>query len=409
MAIHPQISADLDADLPRLIEDYQHFHTHPELSMVELQTARTILERLAELGYEVHEVGGTGVVGVLANGEGPVIAYRADTDGLPIQEDTGLSFASTATGTLPDGSQVPVMHGCGHDTHITVGLETAKLMSSHTEAWSGTLVLLFQPGEEIGAGAKAMIEDGLWDKVPTPQAVFGQHVWPGAAGSIDITSGTAMAMADSYEITVHGRQAHGSQPESSIDPIVLGAHMVVRLQTIVSREVGAREMAVVTIGRFNGGLKENIIPAEARFTINVRTFKPEVRTQVNAAIERILLAEAQASNAPAPTITKLYEFPECFNDPDLTAQVIAAARAELGEEQVNESEPVTGSEDFGLFGHSINVPAVYWFFGSQSPEALEADTVPSNHSPQFAPTDIETTLRTGSRAALSVLLGQLQG
>ncbi|MYM20278.1 amidohydrolase [Brevibacterium sp. 5221] len=408
MAIAPELTAALDADMPAVVATYKDFHATPELSMQEHETAQKIRARLDELGYETFASGGTGVVGVLRNGDGPTIAYRADTDGLPIAEDTGLPFASQATGTLPDGSEAPVMHGCGHDTHITVGLETAVLLAGHRDTWSGTIVFLFQPGEETGAGAKAMVDDGVWDRAPHPEAVYGQHVWPALAGTVSTSSGTAMAMADSYEVVVRGRQAHGSQPEAAIDPIVLGAFMITRLQTVVSREVGAREMVVLTIGRFNGGLKENIIPAEARFTINTRTFDPAVRAHVEEVIGRIVRAEAQASGAPEPEIRKLYDFPECYNDPELTADFFDVVRAELGAEQAVEVPPATGSEDFGRFGQAVGAPAVYWFFGSQTPQALAAENVPSNHSPHFAPTDIETTLRTGVRAALAVLTSRLR-
>lgn len=407
MALDPTLTTELDCDLPGLVKLYEDFHAHPELSMQEHETAKKIRTHLDDNGYETFPSGGTGVVGVLHNGEGPTIAYRADTDGLPIAEDTGLPFASAARGTLADGTDVPVMHGCGHDTHITVGLETAKLLAEHTDLWAGTIVFLFQPGEETSAGAQAMIDDGVWDRAPKPQAIYGQHVWPARAGSIGVSSGTAMAMADSYQVTVKGRQAHGSQPESSIDPIVLGAFMITRLQTIVSREVGARDMAVLTIGRFNGGLKENIIPATATFSINVRTFDTGVRAHIQAAIERIVKGEAQVSGAPEPVIEKLYDFPQCYNDPELTSQFLAAERAVLGDDHVAEVPPATGSEDFGRFGQAIDVPSVFWFFGSQTDEAMQAENVPSNHSPHFAPTDIDLTLSTGVKAALAALLSQL--
>ncbi|MCQ9367992.1 amidohydrolase [Brevibacterium sp. 50QC2O2] len=411
MALHQNLEQALTADAPAMLETYKHFHAHPELSMQETQTSAEIEQAVQALGYETFRCAGTGVVAVLRNGEGQTIAYRADIDGLPIEEDTGSDFASRARGTLADGTETFVMHGCGHDTHITVGLETAKLMAEHQDLWSGTLVLLFQPAEETAAGSAAMVADGLWDRAPRPDAIYGQHVWPGRAGTVDLMLGTAMATADSLEVTVYGKQAHGSQPEASIDPIVLGASMVTRLQTIVSRELGAQESAVVTVGSFHGGLKENIIPDKAVFTINVRTLDHGVRVRVNDAIRRIIAAEAQASGAPEPQIRELYQFPECDNDPQLAADLDAALRAELGEDSVINPSPRMGSEDFGTFGAAIDVPYVFWFFGSNDAAQLEAaggvKGVPGNHSPFFMPSDVPLTLATGARAALTALFGRL--
>ncbi|MFJ6078006.1 amidohydrolase [Pseudarthrobacter sp. NPDC092419] len=386
---------------------YRHLHAHPELSMQETRTAEFILQKLQALGLEAFLCGGTGVVGVLRNGDGPVVGYRADTDGLPMQEDTGLDYASTETGTLADGTAVPVMHGCGHDTHITVALTAAQLLSENQDTWSGTAVFIFQPGEETAAGAKAMVEDGLWDKAPTPEIIYGQHVWPGLAGSVNISSGTAMAMADSWKITVRGRQAHGSQPEQSIDPIVLGAHMVVRIQTIVAREIHPMKSAVVTIGTFHAGLKENIIPATAEFSVNVRTFDVDVRTRVLESLRRIIRAEADASGAPAPLIEEISSFPQCYNDPASADALITELQATLGEDRVNVVPPVMGSEDFGLLAEVLGAPSVYWMFGAFSQERLDAEgDLPGNHSPHFAP-DVEPTLSTGVRAALTALLSRM--
>ena len=345
--------------------------------------------------------------GLREHDDGPVVGYRADTDGLPMQEDTGLDFASTTTGTLADGTAVPVMHGCGHDTHITVGLTAAQLLTENRDAWAGTVVFIFQPGEEVGEGAEAMAKDGLWDKAPKPSIIYGQHVWPGLAGTVNITKGTAMAMADSWRVTVHGKQAHGSQPEQSIDPIVLGAHMVVRIQTIVSREVHPMKSAVVTMATFHGGLKENIIPASAEFTLNVRTFDPEVRDLVLGSLRRIISAEAAASGAPEPAIEEITSFPQCYNDPESATDLIAVLGEVLGEDAVIEAPPVMGSEDFGLLAEAIGVPSVYWFFGGHPQELLDGDDpVAGNHSPYFAPA-IEPTLTTGVRAAMTALLSKV--
>lgn len=408
MSLNTEIGTAITDTLAEAVADYEDFHRTPELSMQEIETSRRIADELEGLGLVPQAFGGTGVVAVIENGEGPVVAYRADTDGLPIAEDTGLPYSSTAEGVLPDGTTTPVMHGCGHDTHITVGLHLARALTAHRDAWSGTVVLLFQPGEEIAAGAKAMLEDGLWETVPKPEVVYGQHVWPGRAGDIYVSSGTAMAMSDSLRVTIRGRQAHGSQPENAIDPIVLGAFMITRLQTVVSREISGRDAAVVTVGTFHGGLKENIIPETAEFTLNIRTFDEDVRATVLDRVRRIIAAEAQASGAPEPVVEEMHSFPRCFNDPDATAAFVSATEDELGAAHVHVVPAVTGSEDVGAFADAIGVPLVYWFFGGYSAEAFEGEEPPAgNHSPHFAPDDVPTTLRTGLRAALTAVFSRV--
>lgn len=383
-----------------MLETYRHLHRNPELSMQEHRTAEYIEQRLDELSIEHFRCGGTGVVGILRNGDCPVIAFRADTDGLPIQEDTGAEYRSDARGTLADGTDVPVMHGCGHDSHVAAALAAARVMQRERAGWSGTIVWIFQPGEETAEGAAAMVADGLWERAPIPELVLGQHVVSEVpTGSVGIASGTAMAMADSLRVTVWGQQSHGSQPQNGIDPLVLGAHMVVRLQTIVSRELAPQDPAVVTCGTFHAGLKENIIPDRAEFTLNIRTLREDTRDRVLAAITRILNAEAAASNAPAPEIAEMYRFPLLFNDPERATGVRAALATELGEAQVVELPPAMGSEDFGWLADAAGVPNVYWVFG-----AYPAGTVspPVNHSPFFLP-DPEPTLETGVRAAVAAL------
>ncbi|GAA1542699.1 amidohydrolase [Brevibacterium picturae] len=405
MSLNTMLRDAISANLAETVADYKNFHRTPELSMQEMQTAETIRSTLEELGLETRTFGGTGIVSVIENGEGPVVAYRADIDGLPIAEDTGYDYASTAEGTLPDGSTSKVMHGCGHDTHITVGLYLARYLVEHKDLWSGSVVMIFQPGEETGEGARAMLDDGLWESTVKPEVIYGQHVWPGKAGHIYVAKGTAMAMSDCIKVTVRGKQAHGSQPENSVDPIVLGAYMITRLQSIVSREISGRDMAVVTVGTFHGGLKENIIPDSAEFKLNIRTFNEEVREIVLNRVERIILAEAQASGAPEPIIEDMYRFPRCYNDPATTDTFLDVLGSELGEAQVHLDQAVTGSEDFGAFGDDIDVPYVYWFFGGYSPANFDGDEPPAgNHSPFFAPDDVETTLETGIRAALSAVL-----
>ncbi|GAB3182086.1 M20 family metallopeptidase [Nesterenkonia halophila] len=387
------------ADEQHMLALYRHLHARPELSMQEHATAETIEAELRTLGLETFRCGGTGVVGLLRNGDGPVVAFRADTDGLPIAEDTGVDYASTATGTLPDGTEVPVMHGCGHDTHVTSLLAAARLLDGARERWAGTVVLIFQPGEETAAGARAMVDDGLWDRAPRPEAVLGQHVMPLATGTVGICRDVAMATADALRVVVHGRQSHGSQPQDAIDPIVAAAHMVTRLQTIVSREVHPADRAVVTVGTFHAGLKENIIPDRAEFTLNIRTLEPRVREQVLSAVDRIIRAEASAAGAGEPEIERLYDFPPNHNDAAATPRVIQALEGALGEEQLQILAPMMGSEDFGHLGAAIGVPSVFWFFGGFG----SGTDMPVNHSPHFAPVP-EPTLATGTRAAAAAML-----
>ncbi len=400
----PEISTELREDLHTL---YRHLHGAPELSMQEHATAALIRERMDELGCETFVCGGTGVVAVLRNGDGPVVGFRADTDALPVAEDTGLDYASTARGVLPDGTEVPLMHACGHDTHITSAIGAATLLTGNRDAWAGTVVFLFQPGEETAEGALAMLQDGLWDRAPRPEIVYGQHVWPGRAGQVELTSGPAMAMADGWKVTVHGRGGHGSRPEDTIDPVVLAAHMVVRIQSIVSREIPAQQAAVITIASFHAGLKENIIPAVAEFTVNVRNLDADVREQVLAALRRVIRGEAVTSGAPEPRIDEIYTFPLLVNDPVETDALRAVLGAALGAENVLDRPAQMGSEDFGHLPDAIGVPGVYWFFGGMSDEAVDGDApVPTNHSPFFAPV-VEPTLSTGVTAAVSAILSRV--
>ena len=390
----------------QLEADYLHLHAHPELSGQEEQTAAYLERRLDTLGIEHFRCGGTGVVGVLRNGAGPVVAFRADTDGLPILEVTGLDYASAARGTLPDGTDVPVMHGCGHDTHMAAALAVARALTDRRESWSGTVVLLFQPAEETAAGARAMVADGLWDRAPRAEVVFGQHVMPELAGTVALTPGTAAAFSDVWRVTLTGRQTHGSQPQDGVDPIVLAAHLVTRLQTIAAREVDPRAMAVVTVGTLHAGLKANIIPDRAVLELNVRTFDPAVRRTVLSSIRRMVEAEVHASGAPEATIEELETFPLLVNDEQTTHEVVDVLRAELGEESVRLQPPLSGSEDFGILAEALGVPSVFWMFGGMSQEVLADQPVPKNHSPRFAPV-LQPTLDTATRAALAVLLSRL--
>ncbi|MFI7481275.1 amidohydrolase [Kocuria sp. M1R5S2] len=400
----PELPTELREDLHEL---YRHLHGTPELSMQEHATAELIRQRMETLGCETFLCGGTGVVAVLRNGEGPVVGFRADTDGLPVAEATGLDYASTARGVMPDGAEVPVMHACGHDTHITCAIGAAAILAADRDTWAGTVVFLFQPGEETAEGALAMLRDGLWERTPRPEVVYGQHVWPGRAGQIEISTGPAMAMSDGWRVTVHGRGGHGSRPEDTIDPVVLAAHMVVRIQSIVSREVPAQQSAVVTIATFHAGLKENIIPATAEFTVNVRNLDVGVREKVLGGLRRVIRAEAEASGAPEPEIEEIYTFPLLVNHPAETAAITTVLKGVLGEENVLDRPAQMGSEDFGHLPDAIGVPGVYWFFGGTPAERVDSDEpVPTNHSPFFAPA-MEPTLTTGTAAAVAAIMSRV--
>ncbi len=346
------VLANLGDLLPDLESVYKDIHAHPELSMQETRTAGIAADRLRAAGYEVTTgVGKTGVVGLLRNGDGPAVMLRADMDALPVQEATGLPYASKVTATDSAGKTVPVMHACGHDMHVTWLIGAATLFAKSRDAWKGTLMPVFQPAEETAAGAQAMIDDGLFQRFPKPDVVLGQHVMSLPAGIIAGRPGATTSAADSLQIRLFGRGAHGSMPEASIDPVVMAAATVMRLQTIVSREVAANEAAVVTIGVLQAGTKENVIPDEAIIKLNVRTFDEGVRKRVLAAIERIVNAEAAASGAPKkPEITALDRYSLVTNDPEATKRVGDAFRQHFPADRVQETKPTTASEDFGSFG-----------------------------------------------------------
>lgn len=402
------VLTEVQSVLPYFTNLYKEFHAHPELSMQEDWTAARIEEELATYGLSTQRVGGTGVVTCIENGEGPIIAFRADTDALPMTEKTGLEYASHRTVALETGTNTGVMHACGHDNHIASALAAAKILQENKDFWAGRVIFLFQPGEETAAGARAMVEDGLWEKFPRPEAIYGQHIGAGPAGAVMLSVGTAMSMANALKVTVHGKQAHGSRPEESIDPIVLAAYMITRLQTVVSREIGGADMGVVTVGTINSGTKENIIPESAEFTLNIRTQKEDVRATVLEAVERIIRAEAAASAAPEPEIDFVYEFPRCDNDPGLASELADVFQGHFGKENTHIVPPAAGSEDFGTLGDAIGVPYVFWFWGAYSPQFYaEGKTPYGNHSPYFAPDDPALALSTGIQAALVAMLSKL--
>jgi amidohydrolase len=394
------IFAGVGAMLDDLEELYKDVHKHPELSMREERTAGLAAGRLRTAGFEVTTgLGKTGVVGLLRNGDGPTVMLRADMDALPVQEQTGLDYASESDG---------VMHACGHDMHVAWLAGAAARLSAVRDGWRGTLLAVFQPAEETAAGAQAMIDDGLFDSFPKPDVVLGQHVMPAPAGSIGTRAGVITSAADSFEIRMFGRGAHGSMPEASIDPVVMAAATVLRLQTIVSREIAAAQSAVLTIGALQAGTKENVIPDEAVIKLNVRTFDEGVRSHVLDAIRRIVEAESQASGAPKPPeITALDRYQLVRNDPDAAERVRAAFRTRFGDERVVEIPPISASEDFGSFGTEWHVPSVFWTVGGtdaatyrEAKEAGRLSELPTNHNPRFAPV-IHPTLETGVETLLT--------
>ena len=409
----------LDAIMAGLEDLYRDVHAHPELSMQEHRTAGKAAERLEAAGYDVTRgVGRTGVVGLLHNGEGPTVMMRADMDALPVKEATGLPYASAVTATDADGNEVPVMHACGHDMHVTWLAGATALLAGSRDAWHGTVLAVFQPAEETAQGAQAMIDDGLFERFPKPQVILGQHVMPAPAGAISYRPGTTQAAADSLEVRLFGRGAHGSMPESSVDSVVMAAATVLRLQTIVSREIAASQAAVVTIGALQSGTKANVIPDDALLKLNVRTFDDQVRAHVLGAIKRIVEAEAAASGAPRPPqITMTEHYPLTINDPDRTIRVVAALRARFGDDRVSElPAPISASEDFGSFGTKWAVPSVFWYVGGTDAEAYHkaeqagrvAQDIPTNHNAGFAPV-IHPTLETGVEAMTTAALDALTG
>ncbi|MFU8839167.1 MAG: amidohydrolase [Nitriliruptoraceae bacterium] len=386
---------------------YRDLHQHPELGFAETRTAALAADHLETARYEVHRgIGRTGVAGVLRRGPGPTVLLRADMDALPVREETGLPYASTVTATVDgDGPPVPVMHACGHDVHVTCLLGAADRLAADA-SWSGTLVVVLQPAEELGAGARAMVDDGLYDRVPRPDVVLGQHVAPLPAGVLGLRGGVAFAASDTLTVTLHGQGAHASRPENAVDPIVLAAAVVLRLQTIVARELPATEPAVVTVGSLHAGTVPNVIPDRATLGLSVRTFDPGVRARVLAAIERIVRGEAAAAGAPPPEVTHTSSFPAVVNDPAAVERTAAA----LGRLPVHLVDPglVTGSEDVGLLAAAAEAPCCYWLLGGADPAAFAEVTgdrelaervaeLPGNHSPSFAPV-VEPTLTLGVEA-----------
>lgn len=386
---------------------YRDLHAHPELSHEETRTADEISRRLTAWGFEVHSgIGGTGVVGILNNGDGATVLMRADMDALPITEATGAEYASTVDA---------VMHACGHDAHVACLLGAAQLLASHTEAWQGTMVALFQPAEETGDGAHGMLADGLSEIIPVPDVALAQHVLPGASGTVLTRPGPVLSSADSVRITVYGRGGHGSMPQKTVDPVVLAALIVVRLQTIVAREIAPTEPAVLTVGSIQAGSKSNIIPDDAVLELNLRTYTEATRAHMLAAIERTARGESLASGSPKDPEIEVYDsFPLTDNDDDATARVAEAFAEHFGERALP-MELQTASEDFSDVPRTLGVPYTYWSIGGTDQDAWAQavqdgtvlSAVPANHSPLFLPV-MQPTLETGT-AALVVAAGAWLG
>lgn len=410
-AQEPSWSADIDALYPGLEALYDDLHRHPELAFHETRTATLLATRLEAMGYDVTTgVGGTGVVALLRNGDGPTGMLRTELDALPIEEKTGVPFASTATGVNAAGQTVPVMHACGHDVHMAAWVGTAEWMAANRHRWQGTLMLVAQPAEERIAGAAAMLKDGLFGRFPKPDFAFGLHVddtMP--AGTIGYRPGFFRAASAGPVVTIFGRGGHGAMPHNTIDPVVIAARTVLAWQTIVSREVSPMEPVVITVGSIRGGTQGNIIPDEVRLDLTVRAFDEDVKARVLASIERIVKAEALAAGAPREPVIQYGagDAHAVYNDPDLTNRLATALRKTMGEDRVVEMAPKMTSEDFSEYGRT-GVAAALLHIGAVSADAL-ADArrtgvpVPAPHSPEWLPV-LEPTLKAAVRAEISILL-----
>ncbi|NPC96562.1 amidohydrolase [Nocardioides sp. zg-DK7169] len=395
---------------PALVALYKDLHQHPELGFREHRTASLVAERLRALDIEATTgVGGTGVVAVIRNGPGPTALLRADMDALPVTEDTGLDYASTVTATGADGSVVGVAHACGHDLHTTCLLGAAQQLAGDLSSWSGTLVLVFQPAEELAAGAQAMVDDGLYDRFPRPDVVLGQHVSPLPAGKIAGHHGAAYAGSDSLRVRIVGKGAHGSMPQSSVDPVVMAAATVLRLQTIISREIPSTEVAVLTVGSIHAGQAANVIPGEAELQLNIRSYDDATRQHILDGVGRIVRAEAAAAGAPEdPTVTEFERFPVVVNDDDALARTFQAFGDWLGPDHLLDPGAGAGSEDVGILATSADAPLSFWLLGGSDPSLFTTGDlsdpallkVPSNHSPKYAPV-IDPTLSLGVTALVT--------
>jgi hippurate hydrolase len=410
-AVAGDVTHDVAAQEPGLEALYRDLHAHPELAFHETRTAALLADRLRAAGYRVTTgVGGTGVVGVLENGAGPVAMLRTELDALPIEEKTGLPFASHERASNGQGVTVPVAHACGHDLHMAGWVGTAQWMAAHRDRWRGTLVLVGQPAEEETRGAQAMVADGLLTRFPRPDYALGVHDDPGLpAGQVGFHPGAFRASRDTVEIVVHGRGGHAAKPQNAVDPIVIAARTVLALQTIVSREVDPLSPAVVTVTEVHGGTPASVIPDEARLRVSVRTFDPATRARILDSIRRQAAAEAAAAAAPAPPdVTVTADVEPVENDPELTARLAAALRRALGPEAAREMPVRMTSEDFSVYGHA-GIRAVLFHIGAVPPAVLASGgSHPDVHSPQWAPA-VEATLPALVAAEIVMLTDLLPG
>ena len=405
-----------ERDLDELLEFYRDRHANPELSLQEEESAKRVAQRLSSSGYAVTPgVGGHGVVGVLANGSGPTVLIRGDMDALPITEETNLPYRSTVTAIGTDGRPVGVMHACGHDIHMTYLVGTVAVLAETRDHWSGTVVIIAQPSEEIGRGALAMIQDGLFERFPRPDYCLSLHVSSDhPAGTIGYTSGWAMANVDSVDITIHGRGGHGSRPSVTIDPVVAAAQVIVALQTIVSRRVEPIEPAVITVGSVHGGSKHNIIPAEAKLQLTVRSYTDQTRKILLDGIREVTVSTCRAMGCTKDpdVVVREDEFtPAGYNDPALTAAAVEVMRKTIGAEQVSAVPARMGGEDFGRYARHLGVPGFMFWLGSVKLEVFEAaqaggPPLPPLHSSTYLP-DPAPTISTGVRCMASIALALL--
>lgn len=408
-AQNSSLSSQVDSVFPDAHALYLDLHQHPELSSHETRTAALLAERLRALGYEVTEhIGGTGVVGIMKNGSGPTVMLRTELDALPVEEKTGLAYASKVRAKDDSGRDVPVMHACGHDLHMSSLIGAATIMAHNKDSWHGTLMLVAQPAEETITGAQRMVKDGLFTRFPKPDigiALHDSNSLP--AGRVSVTPGFAKAAADSLRITVYGKGGHGAFPEKTIDPVLIAARIAVTLQTIISREIKPGDAAVITVGYIQAGTKNNIIPDDAQMGITVRSFKPEVRRHLLAAIERVAKGEAEAAGAEKMPLVEKYESTSAvYNDPVLTQHLQALLEGLLGKGNVQIEDPIMTSEDYAVFVEA-GVPSFYFMLGAANPQKYaeakaSGKDLPTNHSPLFAP-DAEPALRTGITAEVAIL------
>src|SRR5438552_11043414 len=414
-AQNTNLSSQVDSVFADAHALYLDLHQHPEVSSHETRTAATLAGKLRALGYEVTEnVGGTGVIGIMKNGPGPTVMLRTELDALPVEEKTGLPYASKVRTKDDSGREVGVMHACGHDLHMASWLGTATIMARTKQTWHGTLMLIGQPAEETITGAKKMIDDGLFTRFPKPDVAVALHTSNELpAGKVGVASGYRYANADSVRITIFGKGGHGSAPHTTVDPIVIAARTILALQTITSREVKPGEAAVVTVGYIQAGTKNNIIPDQAELGLTVRSYKPEIRKQLLAAITRITKAETVASGTQREPLIEHYEATDAvYNDPALAQRLKPVLESALGKENVAVAEPIMGSEDFSYF-IAQDVPSFFFGLGGADPQKYAqakaaGENLPSNHSSLFAP-DLDPALRTGIAAEVAVLRNLLTG